>query len=80
MRLTLLLLAAALALPAAAAAHVTIAPPFVEAGVATEISMSVPNERPPHATVALAATMPAGVSVESTAARSEEHTSELQSR
>jgi uncharacterized protein YcnI len=62
-RLTLLLLAAALASPVAAAAHVTIAPPFVDAGVATEISMTVPNERPPHATVALAATMPTGISI-----------------
>jgi uncharacterized protein YcnI len=62
-RLTLLLLAAALALPVAATAHVTIAPPFVDAGVATEISMTVPNERPPHATVALEATMPTGISI-----------------
>jgi hypothetical protein len=62
-RLTLFLLAAALALPVAATAHVTIAPPFVDAGVATEISMTVPNERPPHATVALEATMPAGISI-----------------
>ncbi|MCY7304288.1 MAG: YcnI family protein [Thermoleophilia bacterium] len=68
MRLTLLLLAAALALPAAAAAHVTIAPPFVEAGVATEISITVPNERAPHATVALEATMPVGISIVSTTA------------
>ncbi len=68
MRLTLLLIGAALALPAAAAAHVTIAPPFVEEGAATEISMTVPNERPPHATVALEATMPVGISIVSTTA------------
>jgi len=67
-RLALLLLAAALAMPGAAAAHVTIAPPFVEAGSPTEISMTVPNERPPHATVVLEATMPAGISVVSTTA------------
>ena len=61
-------LAAALILPAGAAAHVAIAPPFVENGVATEISLTVPNERPPHATVAIRATMPAGISIESAAA------------
>ena len=68
MRRAFLLLAAALALPATAAAHVTIAPPFVDAGVATEISMTVPNERPPHATVSLEATMPAGISIVSAGA------------
>ena len=68
MRLILLLLAAALALPVAATAHVTIAPPFVDAGVETEISMTVPNERPPNATVALEATMPTGISIVSASA------------
>ena len=63
MRPALVALAAALALPAAAAAHVTIAPPFVEAGVETEIGMTVPNERPPHATLAVEVTMPTGVSI-----------------
>jgi len=67
-RLALLLLAAALALPAVAPAHVTIAPPFVEDGVATDISMTIPNERPPHATVTLAATVPAGISIVSATA------------
>ena len=61
-------LAAALILPAGAAAHVAIAPPFVENGVATEISLTVPNERPPNATVAVRATMPAGISIESATA------------
>ena len=68
MRRALIVFAAALILPSVAAAHVTIAPPFVEDGVAAEISLTVPNERPPHATVAVRATMPAGVSIESTAA------------
>ena len=68
MRLALAVLVAALVLPAAAAAHITIAPPFVEDGVETEISLTVPNERPPHATVAVRATIPAGVSIESAAA------------
>ncbi len=68
MRRALVVLAAALILPAGAAAHVTVAPPFVEEGVATEISLTVPNERPPHATVAVSATMPAGISIESAAA------------
>ena len=63
MRLALAGLVAALGLPAAAAAHITIAPPFVEDGVETEISLTVPNERPPHATVAVRATMPAGISI-----------------
>jgi uncharacterized protein YcnI len=67
-RLALLVLAAALAFPAAAASHVTIAPPFVDAGVAMEISLTVPNERPPHATVSLEATMPAGISIVSATA------------
>jgi uncharacterized protein YcnI len=67
-KLTLFLLAAALAIPAAATAHVTIAPPFVDAGVATDISMAVPNERPPHATVSLEATMPTGISIVSASA------------
>ncbi len=65
MRIALALLAAALALPAGAAAHVTFSPPFVESGVATEIAVVVPNERPPHATVAVRAAMPAGISIES---------------
>jgi len=67
-RPALVALAAALALPAVAAAHVTIEPPFVETGVETEIGMTVPNERPPHATVAVVVTMPTGVAIVSAAA------------
>ena len=70
MRLVLLVLGAALAFPATAGSHVTIAPPFVETGVATEITLTVPNERPPHATVALEATMPSGISIVSATAPS----------
>ncbi|MEO5633265.1 DUF1775 domain-containing protein [Gaiella sp.] len=68
MRRALVVLAAALIVPAGAVAHVSIEPPFVAVGVATEIGMTVPNERPPHATVALQATMPAGISVVSASA------------
>ena len=68
MKRTLAVLAATLMLPASAAAHITIAPPFVEDGVTTEISLTVPNERPPHATVALRATIPPGISIESATA------------
>ncbi len=62
-RLPLVFLAS-LALPATAAAHVTIAPPFVDAGVRTTVRFQMPNERPPHATVALTVTAPPGVSVD----------------
>ena len=51
MRRALAVAAIALVLPAAARAHVTIAPPFVEDGVETEITFETPNERPPHATI-----------------------------
>src|SRR5262245_2343296 len=61
MRLVLAAAAAALLLPALAAAHVTIAPPFVQDGVETSITFETPNERPPHATTALSVTAPAGV-------------------
>jgi uncharacterized protein YcnI len=64
-RLAIVVVAAALAFPGGAAAHVTFSPPFVEGGVATEIAAVVPNERPPHATVAVRAVMPTGVSIES---------------
>ena len=60
--------AVALALPAAAAAHVTISPPFVDDGVDAEIAFTTPNERPPHATVGLRATAPPGFNVVSAAA------------
>jgi uncharacterized protein YcnI len=67
-RRALVVLAAALSFPAGVAAHVTISAPFVEDGVTTEISLTVPNERPPHATVGLRAIMPVGISIESATA------------
>jgi uncharacterized protein YcnI len=57
------LVAVALAVPAAARAHVTIAPPFVEAEAPTAIAFATPNERPGHATTALEITAPAGVEI-----------------
>ena len=57
--------AAALVLPVAAEAHVTIAPPFVQDGIKSTIAFQTPNERPPHATVALRVTAPPGVAVDS---------------
>jgi uncharacterized protein YcnI len=62
-RRTLAALAIALALPTAAVAHVTIAPPFVEDGVETEIVFTTPNERPPHATIRVRATAPPGIAI-----------------
>ena len=58
----------ALLVPAAAGAHVTIAPPFVEDGVETEIAFETPNERPPHATTTLSVTAPPGIAVVSATA------------
>jgi len=60
--------AIALFLPAAANAHVTIAPPFVEDGVETGIAFATPNERPPHATTTLSVTAPPGIAVVSATA------------
>jgi hypothetical protein len=60
--------ATALVVPAAAAAHVTVSPPFVEDGVASEIAFATPNERPPNATIALRATAPPGITVVSVTA------------
>ena len=68
MRRTLVVTAIALIVTSAAAAHVTISPPYVENGVETEIAFQTPNERPPHATVTLAVTAPPGISVDSAAA------------
>jgi uncharacterized protein YcnI len=66
----MLLVAAAvtLALPAAAAAHVSVKPPFAEAGVATEIAFETPNERAQNATVELSTTAPPGVAIVSAGA------------
>lgn len=54
--------AAVAALVAAAAqAHVTITPPFVDAGATTTIVFETPNERPPHRTTGLVVKAPPGV-------------------
>ena len=57
--------AVALLVPAAAYAHVTIQPPFVEDGVETEISFQTPNERPPNETISLSVKAPPGISIDS---------------
>jgi len=57
--------AVALIIPAAALAHVTIQPSFVEDGVETEISFQTPNERPPNETVSLSVKAPPGISIDS---------------
>jgi uncharacterized protein YcnI len=67
-RLALVAATIALVVPAAAAAHVTIAPPFVDDGVESEIAFATPNERPPHATITVRATAPPGISVVSATA------------
>jgi LPXTG-motif cell wall-anchored protein len=43
---------------AAASAHVTAVPPFVEAGSEATLALDVPNERRGHAMTALAVTLP----------------------
>lgn len=48
----------------AAQAHVTIAPPFVDAGATTTIAFETPNERPPHRTTGLVVTAPPGVELD----------------
>ena len=60
--------AAALVLTAAAQAHVTITPPFVDAGLRTRIVFETPNERPPHATTSLVIDAPPGVELAAAAA------------
>jgi hypothetical protein len=57
------LLTAAWSLVAAsrAEAHVTVDPPYVDAGARTTISFEMPNERPPHATISLEVKAPPGV-------------------
>jgi uncharacterized protein YcnI len=57
--------AVALIIPAAASAHVTIEPAFVEDGVQTEISFQTPNERPPNETISLTVKAPPGISIDS---------------
>lgn len=55
---------AALVLTAAADAHVTTSPSFVEVGVAATVAFETPNERAPHATTSLALEAPPGVELE----------------
>ena len=64
----LVVAAIALIVPATATAHITVAPPFVEDGVESEIAFATPNERPPHATISVRATAPPGISVVSATA------------
>ncbi len=65
MKRLLVATAVALIVPAAASAHVTIEPSFVEDGVTTKISFQTPNERPPNETVSLSVEAPPGISIES---------------
>ena len=55
---------AALVLAAAADAHVTTSPSFVELGVAATVAFETPNERAPRATTALTLEAPSGVELE----------------
>jgi hypothetical protein len=48
-----------------AEAHVTVAPPFVDADAKTTVSFEMPNERPPHATISLEVEAPPGVELAS---------------
>ncbi len=68
MKRALAVMAVALAVPTAAGAHVTVSPPFVEDGVETDVAFATPNERPPHATVAVRVTAPPGIAVVSSTA------------
>jgi hypothetical protein len=54
--------------PAAASAHVTLTPAFVEDGVPTTIAFQTPNERAPHAMTMLTVRAPPGITVESATA------------
>jgi hypothetical protein len=56
---------AGLVLAPAVQAHVTVAPPFVDADRGTRIAFETPNERPPHATVSLEIKAPPGVELDS---------------
>jgi uncharacterized protein YcnI len=55
--------AAALILATPLLAHVTLAPPFVEASVETSVAFEVPNERPGRATTSLTVVAPEGVTM-----------------
>ena len=43
-----------------ASAHVTVAPPYLDADRQTRVEFQTPNERPPHATVSLVIDAPPG--------------------
>jgi uncharacterized protein YcnI len=51
-----------------AAAHVTLAPPFVEADATTSVSFATPNERQGRVTIALEIVAPAGVELAASSA------------
>jgi hypothetical protein len=51
----------ALVSPTAAEAHVTVAPPFVEAGAPRTVSFETPNERRGYETTSLEIVAPAGI-------------------
>jgi hypothetical protein len=55
--------AAALSLPPVAAAHIVLTPGFVPDGEETQVTFEVPNERPPHATIEVVASSPAGITI-----------------
>ncbi|MCZ7588006.1 MAG: YcnI family protein [Gaiella sp.] len=42
-----------------------MSPPFVDADATTRVAFETPNERPPHATIAVEVTAPPGVELES---------------
>jgi hypothetical protein len=52
---------AALAAPEAALAHVTVSPPFVEAGARTTLAFAAPNERAPRLVTRLTVRFPNGI-------------------
>lgn len=56
-------LLATLAVAPAAAAHVTLAPPFLRAGGEATLRVEAPNERPEQPMTELALTVPAGVGI-----------------
>jgi len=60
-RLLALAALAALALPAAAQAHVTVLPTYLEQGKRTELVFTAPTERAPHAVTDFTITFPRGV-------------------
>jgi hypothetical protein len=53
-------LVAAFVTASTASAHVTVAPPYLDADGQTRVEFQTPNERPPHATVSLVIDAPRG--------------------